>query len=543
METSDDMSKEEQLNTVSDGSKVTTNSITQNIVDSSQQSVLNADSSNNTFQNVDIDEHLISQVENDNRDLHMLEQTAESIFESDGNNVIYSKEIIEEENTEKDMGVQHAEQFLECPYLLQKSANDDFEIQVKDPNSSCSKKKPSTSTEGCTMRHCIDPEPARSAPVDEDDFVRVPEDEPIPKGTKEKHKISLIRKALVSNPIDLAALRNLAISPGGLVNKKMRQKVWPLLLNVSIENIPPKPSQEDMMALSKTYTQVVMDVNRSSSRFPPGIDDFVRMSMKDKLVDLIMRVMLKNRKLKYYQGFHDVCITFLLCMDEDLAFAMVDRLALGNMREYLDDTMERTSLLLNYIYPLVNKCNPELCQHMERCDLGTIFALSWVITWFSHVLGDIHRILRVFDFFIASHRLMPVYLSAAFVLYREKDIYAAGDEMGYIHKCLSTIPSDLPLESLLERAGDLYLQYPPTEISNDPMLLRMNRQVYAHFNRIDSRNAARRLAQEANEVRSRLFVRATMWTVTSVVVVAAAVLYHAYRGQEWDFVDIWSPFS
>ncbi|CAL1545189.1 unnamed protein product [Lymnaea stagnalis] len=138
---------------------------------------------------------------------------------------------------------------------------------------------------------------------------------------------------------------------------------------------------------------------------------------------------------------------------------------------------------------------------------------------------------------------MPVYLSAAFVLHREKDIYAAGDEMGYIHKCLSTIPSDLPLESLLERAGDLYLQYPPTEISNDPMLLRMNKQVYEHFNRIDSRNAARRLAQEANEVRSRLFVRATMWTVTSVVVVAAAVLYHAYRGQEWDFVDMWSPFS
>ncbi|CAL1545190.1 unnamed protein product, partial [Lymnaea stagnalis] len=138
----------------------------------------------------------------------------------------------------------------------------------------------------------------------------------------------------------MAALRNLAISPGGLVNKKMRQKVWPLLLNVNTENIPPKPSQEEMMALSKTYAQVVMDVNRSSSRFPPGIDDHVRMSMKDKLVDLIMRVMLKNRKLKYYQGFHDVCITFLLCMDEDLAFAMVDRLALGNMREYLDDTME-----------------------------------------------------------------------------------------------------------------------------------------------------------------------------------------------------------
>ncbi|CAG5114472.1 unnamed protein product [Candidula unifasciata] len=204
--------------------------------------------------------------------------------------------------------------------------------------------------------------------------------------------------------------------------------------------------------------------------------------------------------------------------------------------------MERTSLLLNFIYPLVNKCNPELCAHMQKNDLGTIFALSWVITWFSHVLGDIKRILRVFDFFLASHRMMPVYLSAAFVLYREQDIYAAGDEMGYIHKCLSTIPPDLPLESLLQRAGDLYLQYPPTEISQDPMLIRMNRQVHEHFNRIDSRSAARRAAQQSQD-RGRLFVKATLWTVTAVVGVAAAVLYHSYMGQNWTFSDIWSSYT
>ncbi|XP_059171224.1 TBC1 domain family member 20-like [Physella acuta] len=385
------------------------------------------------------------------------------------------------------------------------------------------------------LRHRLDPEPPR-----DDDKTKAAAEDAGPSGSSEKRKIAMIKKALDSNPVDIESLRKLAISPGGLINKSMRQRAWPLLINVNTNNITPKPSHEEMVALSQTYNQVVMDVNRSSSRFPPGIDDHVRMSMKDKLVDLIMRVMLKRKDLKYYQGFHDVCITFLLCMDEDLAFAMVDKLAMGYMREYLDETMERTSLLLNYVYPLVNKCNPELCQHMERSGLGTIFALSWVITWFSHVLGDIRRILRVFDFFLASHRLMPVYLSAAFVLHRERDIYEAGEEMGYIHKCLSTIPPDLPLESLLERAGDLYLQYPPTEISSDPMLIRMNRQVFEHFNRIDSRNASRRLAQQATDTRNSLFVKVTMWTVTAVVGVAAAVLYHAYSGHEW---DLWNSLS
>ncbi|RUS75161.1 hypothetical protein EGW08_017069 [Elysia chlorotica] len=191
--------------------------------------------------------------------------------------------------------------------------------------------------------------------------------------------------------------------------------------------------------------------------------------------------------------------------------------------------MERTSLLLNYIYPLVHRCHPELCEHMQRNELGTIFALSWVITWFSHVLGDIQRILRVFDFFLASHRMMPVYLSAAFVLHRERDIFDAGDEMGYIHKCLSVIPSDLPLEALLERAGDLFLQYPPSEISQDPMLLALNSQVYEHFHRIEQQNA-RRVArqQEESHARGRAFVRLTMWTVTAVLGVAVAVLYHTY---------------
>ncbi|XP_005093564.1 TBC1 domain family member 20 [Aplysia californica] len=425
------------------------------------------------------------------------------------------------------------------------SVSDDESSEVIEESSTVEPTPTSTDSNlrPTSPRHrLLDPEPPRSSQEDEDGFFRVPDDDVVPSSYVEKNKVVAIEKALASDPVDIMALKNLAISRGGLVNKSLRQRVWPLLICANTNNVTPKPSQEEMEACSKTYNQVVMDVNRSSSRFPPGIDDTVRMAVKDKLVDLIMRVMLKNKQLKYYQGFHDVCITFLLCMDEDLAFAMVEKLAMSYMREYLDDTMERTSLLLNTIYPLVNKCNPELCEHMQRNDLGTIFALSWVITWFSHVLGDIKRIMRVFDFFLASHRMMPVYLSAAFVLYREQDIFDAGDEMGYIHKCLSTMPSDLPIEYLLERAGDLYLQYPPTEISRDPMLIRLNREVFEHFNRIDSQNA-RRLARANSDARGRLFVRMTMWTVTAVIGVAIAVLYHAYSENDWHHLGALSPFS
>lgn len=44
--------------------------------------------------------------------------------------------------------------------------------------------------------------------------------------------------------------------------------------------------------------------------------------------------------------------------------------------------------------------------------MGTIFALSWLITWFGHVLSEFKHTLRLYDFFLSSHPLMPIYLAA-----------------------------------------------------------------------------------------------------------------------------------
>ena len=44
--------------------------------------------------------------------------------------------------------------------------------------------------------------------------------------------------------------------------------------------------------------------------------------------------------------------------------------------------------------------------------MGTIFALSWLITWFGHVLSDFRHVVRLYDFFLACHPLMPIYFAA-----------------------------------------------------------------------------------------------------------------------------------
>lgn len=63
-----------------------------------------------------------------------------------------------------------------------------------------------------------------------------------------------------------------------------------------------------------------------------GMEEEVRMSYQDQLVDLIMRVLVQHEELHYYQGYHDICVTFLLVLGEDLAFAVLDVLSLQHLR-------------------------------------------------------------------------------------------------------------------------------------------------------------------------------------------------------------------
>ena len=57
-----------------------------------------------------------------------------------------------------------------------------------------------------------------------------------------------IYQALNSDPIDVAALRRMAISKGGLLMDEIRCKVWPKLLSVNTDDLPPRPGREHLDA-------------------------------------------------------------------------------------------------------------------------------------------------------------------------------------------------------------------------------------------------------------------------------------------------------
>ncbi|KAM9839030.1 TBC1 domain family member 20 [Aulostomus maculatus] len=276
-----------------------------------------------------------------------------------------------------------------------------------------------------------------------------------------KQKLVEIHQALNSDPVDIETLRQAAASKGGLLTDELRRKVWPKLLNINVYDLPYKPGR-DVRENHKDYNQVVLDVRRSMKRFPKGMPATERAVLQEQLIDIILEVLKCNPQLHYYQGYHDVAVTLLLVVGERMAIAMLHTLSKYHLRDFMDPTMDSTKHILNYLMPLLDQVDKELHDFMIRAEVGTIFALSWLITWYGHVLSEFKHTLRLYDFFLASHPVMPIYLTATIVLHREKEVKQTECDMAMVHHLLSRIPQDLPYELLIGQAQDLFNQYPPS---------------------------------------------------------------------------------
>ncbi|XP_069478012.1 TBC1 domain family member 20-like isoform X2 [Ambystoma mexicanum] len=284
-----------------------------------------------------------------------------------------------------------------------------------------------------------------------------------------KQKLLDIHQALTSDPVDIDGLRRAAVSEGGLLTDEIRRKVWPKLLSVNVFNLPPKPGKAIRKA-HKDYNQVLLDVRRSLRRFPDGMREDQRQVLQEQLIDTMLYILKVHPELHYYQGFHDIAVTFLLVVGERMGIALLEKLSTHHLRDFMDPTIDSTKHILNYLMPIIKRESPQLHDYMDRSEVGTIFALSWLITWYGHVLNNFHHILRLYDFFLASHPLMPVYFAAVIVLHRREEVLQCDCDMPSIHQLLSGIPQDLPYEALISRADCLFLQHPPSVLAKQAAL-------------------------------------------------------------------------
>lgn len=222
-------------------------------------------------------------------------------------------------------------------------------------------------------------------------------------------------------------------------------------------------------------------MNRTLARFPPYTTKDERVQLQNDLTPLIVELLCLDDSFRYYQGesfylnkryslkfsgFHDVCLTLLLALDVDRAKKVARHLVeRGAFRNYLTKSLEESALReLQLMYVILHKCAPELESRLRHAELGTLFALSWPITWFSHALRSYDQIVLCFDLFLSSHALMPIYVCAALVEHRKAEIMQVEPEMPILHHLLNHIPESIDIEVVLKRARELYNEYRPALI-------------------------------------------------------------------------------
>ena len=285
----------------------------------------------------------------------------------------------------------------------------------------------------------------------------------------------------LSEQVDVTTLRKLA-AVRGLVTDPLRARVWPRLLNADVPRAAPAQRAES----HRDSSTVQCDVERSLWHFTADWSD-ERRALKRAALQRILngaassglaRTRGRSRTrsagvvcshadtVHYYQGLHDVASVLLLVCGEAAAYALLERLALGHLRDCTRATLDPVMQLLRLLFPLLAQCDPELHAFLQRSGVLPYFALTWVLTWHVHEARNLQVAARLFDLFMSSSPLMPLYVGAVALLAERDAILAQPCDAAELHRFLSAVNvlGRLSADELAARALALHRDHPPARL-------------------------------------------------------------------------------
>uniref|UniRef100_A0A6G1S845 TBC1 domain family member 20 n=1 Tax=Aceria tosichella TaxID=561515 RepID=A0A6G1S845_9ACAR len=230
--------------------------------------------------------------------------------------------------------------------------------------------------------------------------------------------------------------------------------------------------------------------------------------LKKKLAKLIVNLLTKKPHLHYYQGFHDVCLTYMIIYGEQEAFKKLDEIVDSHFSIFMQPTMAETQEFLNLIPMILGLHDQRVGKFLEEAEVGTIFALSWVITWFSHVIPnerDVETIFAHLERTDDPH--MILYLCAEIVLYKKDELLRLEPEMSTVHHFLCQVPrkEKLPIDELLQKAVTSFQRWPPEYVKQQLDQYRKDKLRVHNYNFVKSfaQNFLPLLASIVSSPRSR----------------------------------------
>ncbi|CAL5227359.1 g10307 [Coccomyxa viridis] len=278
--------------------------------------------------------------------------------------------------------------------------------------------------------------------------------------------IDLVNSILDENPVDLSRLRKVC-AVKGLVNNQLRARVWPVLLGVEGVSV----SQDEYMqwAHEKHADSSVVDcdVQRSLWSYTQGWTDEERDAERARLRNILnAAVSSYSGDVHYYQGLHSVASVLLFVVKEHTALAMLQRLVVCHLRDCTRPNLDAVLELLSLLLPVLRVVDPQLHAHIEAADMQAHFALSWYITWFAYNLDQLQDAARLYDLFLASHPIMPIYAAAAILTASRERILECEADYAEMHHLLTNLPplGAMSPDELVRRAAAISQQCPPKHL-------------------------------------------------------------------------------
>lgn len=234
--------------------------------------------------------------------------------------------------------------------------------------------------------------------------------------------------------------------------------------------------------------------------------------LKRKLAKLILRLLIKKPDLHYYQGFHDVCLTYMTIHGAQTALNKLDSLIDTHFNAFMQPTMKETQEFLELIPIIVGLQDSVVQDFMERAEVGTIFALSWVITWFSHVIPNERDVETIYGHLEKTNNPhLVLYLCAAIVLYKRDHLLELEPEMSTVHKFLCQVPrkEKLPINDLLREASRVFQRWPPEYLKrrlDEQRMSKLQVHNYSVFSRLAQRIAPNLTSMVAANSRTAIIV-------------------------------------
>ncbi|KAJ2083928.1 GTPase-activating protein gyp8 [Coemansia sp. RSA 988] len=263
---------------------------------------------------------------------------------------------------------------------------------------------------------------------------------------------------------DLTALKRLARTGDGLQTTAQRRQAWPLLLNFrSLTGDDGRRS-----GAHQDESQVELDVRRTSLPVSSEIrrsETAVR-RRQVQLQTVVQGVLRTHPWLRYYQGFHELALTFLCVFgSERPATEAVRMTALFFVRDAMGSGLEDVMQQLQLLYVLLEQTIPAVHALLVDVDVPPFFAISWVLTWFAHDINDFADICRIYDFLIVSPPMQVVYMAAAMIAQNQHEILAYEHDFAAIHTGLVALPKTIvDWLPVIEESDRLQREYPATRL-------------------------------------------------------------------------------